>query len=100
MLAKIAALVEEHETWRENCLNLVAAENVASPAVRRFALSDLAARYGDYLGRDLTARKYYGTQYVVRIEQELVELIQRVFHARFVEFRPLWLPNTHNPHPG
>lgn len=89
MLAKIAALVEEHETWRENCLNLVAAENVASPAVRRFSLSDLAVRYGDYLGRDLNARKYYGTQYVVRIEQELVGLIQRVFHARFVEFRPL-----------
>jgi glycine hydroxymethyltransferase len=88
-LAKISGLVDEHEAWRDNCLNLVAAENVTSPMVRRFAVSDLAGRYGDYLGRDLCARKYYGTQYLIRIEQQLVELIQRVFRARFIEFRPL-----------
>jgi glycine hydroxymethyltransferase len=86
---QIRTLVEEHEAWRENCLNLVAAENIASPAVRRFALSDLSGRYGDYVGRDLTARKYYGTQFIVRIEREVVELLQKVFHARYVEFRPL-----------
>ena len=37
---------------------ILAAENIPSPQIRDFALSDLAGRYGDYLGRDLEKRKY------------------------------------------
>ena len=86
---RVQRLVAEHEAWRQSCLNLVAAENVASSAVKRFALTDLSGRYGDYLGRDLTARKYYGTHFIIEIEQELVALARRLFAAEYVEFRPL-----------
>jgi len=88
-LVRIQDLVDRHEAWRRSCLNLVAAENAASPAVTRFAGTDLSGRYGDFLGRDLTARKYYGTRYIVEIEREVDALARRVFSVDYVEFRPL-----------
>ncbi|MBI3962824.1 MAG: glycine hydroxymethyltransferase [Deinococcus sp.] len=86
---QISQLMAEHERWRAECVNLIAAENVASPAVRQYLSSDLAHRYGDYLGRDLHARKYFGNRYLVEIEQEVSQLAQEVFQADYVETRPL-----------
>ena len=86
---QLVRLVGEHETWRESCLNLVAAENVMSPQARALLASDLASRYGDYVGRDLLARKYFGTSVMVEIEELVNELLRRLFDAAFVEARPL-----------
>lgn len=86
---RLVELVAEHETWRASCLNLVAAENVMSPAARALLDSDLASRYGDYVGRDLRARKYFGTSVMVEIEELVGVLLRRLFDAEFVEARPL-----------
>ena len=86
---KIIKLVKEHDKWRKSCLNLVAAENIPSPQIRDFALSDLAGRYGDYLGRDLEKRKYYGTKFVVEIEKEVENIAKDLFHTNYIEFRCL-----------
>ena len=86
---KINGLVSEHETWRASCLNLCAAENVMSKQVRDMLGSDLAHRYGDYNGRDLSARKYFGTKIIVELEQTVEELAKEVFRAEYVELRPV-----------
>ena len=86
---ELVRLVGEHERWRASCLNLVAAENVMSPQARALLASDLASRYGDYVGRDLRARKYFGTAVMVEIEALVEELLRRLFDAEFVEARPL-----------
>ncbi len=86
---RILGLVAAHEAWRGDCLNLVAAENVMSDAARRLMGSELVHRYGDYVGRDLTARKYFGTRYIVRIEEELDALLRDLFQVAYVEPRPL-----------
>jgi len=86
---KINDLVFAHETWRASCLNLCAAENVMSKQVRDMLGSDLAQRYGDYNGRDLTSRKYFGTKIIVELEQSIEELAKEVFRADFVELRPV-----------
>ena len=70
-------------------INLCPSENILSPAVRRALDSDLLGRYGDYTGRDLTARHYYGTRTIVEIEQAVTELARSVFCARYVDLRPL-----------
>jgi glycine hydroxymethyltransferase len=85
----IISLLRQHESWRASCINLVAAENAMSPIVASLLSSDLARRYGDYAGRDLRARRYWGTQFIVELEIEVAELAKKVFHARFVELRPL-----------
>ncbi len=86
---KINGLVGAHDTWRSLCLNLCAAENVMSKHVRDMLGSDLAHRYGDYNGRDLTARKYFGTKIIVELEQTVEDLAKEVFQADFVELRPV-----------
>ncbi|TAK02168.1 MAG: hypothetical protein EPO36_03045 [Chloroflexota bacterium] len=86
---ELVRLVSEHERWRESCLNLVAAENVMSPQAQALLASDLASRYGDYVGRDLAARKYFGTTVMVEIEVLVDELLRMLFDVQFVEARPL-----------
>ena len=54
---RIVNLVGEHEAWRAQCMNLIAAENAMSASVRRFLSGDLVQRYANYLGRDLTKRR-------------------------------------------
>ncbi|MCC7355466.1 MAG: serine hydroxymethyltransferase [Anaerolineae bacterium] len=84
-----ASLVSEHEAWRARCLNLIAAENALSPAVRRFLDGDLVQRYGNYAGRNLTDRRYTGNRYVQRIEVGLLEIVREVFGASEVELRAI-----------
>jgi glycine hydroxymethyltransferase len=85
----LADLLARHEAWRAGTLNLIASENVLSPAVHAVLDSDLVHRYADYTGRDLTARRYRGTRFVVEIEQEVERLAQAVFQVRHVELRAL-----------
>jgi len=87
--ANLLALVRRHEQWRQGCLNLCAAENALTPAVRSLLGGDLAQRYGDYEGRDLRARKYFGTRAIVEIEETVEALAREVFRAREVELRPV-----------
>lgn len=88
-LARMKQLVATHEHWRRHTINLIASENVISPAVRAALDSDLEGRYADYPGRDLRARRYRGNRYIVEIEEEAAALARDVFRARFVELRPL-----------
>jgi len=87
--AQLGQLVAQHEAWRADCLNLTASENVLSPAVHAALDSDLVHRYADYTGRDLTARRYRGTRFIVEIEQQVERLAKEVFRTKFVELRPL-----------
>ncbi len=82
-------LVASHETWRRQTINLIASENALSPAVRRAIDSDLVQRYGDYTGRDLSARHYRGNRYIEQIEREALRIAQETFQAKYVELRPL-----------
>lgn len=82
-------LVREHEDWRRECVNLIAAENAMSPEARHLLSSDLAQRYGDYTDRDLHARKYFGNRFLVEIEELVASLAKDLFGASYVETRPL-----------
>lgn len=86
---EIRGIVEEHGRWRDHCWNLIASENVTSPAVSALLSNDLAHRYGDYEGIDLGARKYRGNRFVIEIEKRCQELACAVFGARHADLRPL-----------
>lgn len=86
---EIIKLIENHEEWREECLNLCAAENAMSPIARRLLSSDLTQRYGDYSGRDLNSRRYFGTREIIKLEKHVASLASEIFQANFVELRPL-----------
>ena len=86
---KINSLLEQHNTFRGNCLNLIASENVPSPLVEALLVEDLDQRYGNYSGIDLQARLYQGNRFIVQIEELAQELAKQLFGAAYVDLRPL-----------
>ncbi len=71
----------DHEQLRTNALNMVASENRTSPLVRIMMASDLAHRYSDQL--------YGGTNFIRRIMEICVEVLQELFKAKYVLITPL-----------
>ena len=86
---EIESLLEQHRTFRGNCLNLIASENVPSPLVEQLLVEDLDQRYGNYVGIDLHERLYQGNRFIVQIEELAHELAKQLFGAAFVDLRPL-----------
>lgn len=87
--SQIVNLLSQHEAWRRQTINMIASENVLSPAVRSVLQSDLIQRYADYSGQDLSARRYRGTRYIEALERKTMQIAQEVFRADFVELRPI-----------
>jgi len=85
----IQELVREHQRWRDQCWNLIASENVTSPAVAALLMNDFSHRYGDYEGIDLNSRKYLGNRYIVQMERKCQDLARALFGAEHVDLRPL-----------
>lgn len=84
MIEEILSLVKNHEDWRvKECLNLIPAENVMSPAVRSLLSSDLGHRYTS------TYRFYMGTKFIDKIELYGEKLAKEVFEAETADLRPL-----------
>jgi glycine hydroxymethyltransferase len=88
-LGRVRTLIAAHEGWRNRTINLIASENVISPAVRAALDTDLEGRYADYPGRDLRERRYRGNRYIVEIEELAAEQARSLFRTRHVELRPL-----------
>ena len=85
----IEALIQKNDDYRTRSLNLIASENLISPTVRRFYDNELIARYGCYETGNLAQREYTGNKYIYEIEYATQELAKEVFHAEYVDLRPL-----------
>lgn len=88
-IVEIHRLVESHTAWRRRTINLIASENSLSPAVMDALNNDWLGRYADFTGRDLQARRYKGTRYMIEIEKIVEALVKRLFHVDYVELRPI-----------
>ncbi len=81
VIEKVAA----QNKWRKNeCINLIASENVTSPTVDALYNSDFSHRYAE---GDPYKRYYNGTRYIDEIEQEANELAKKVFDCKNVDLR-------------
>jgi glycine hydroxymethyltransferase len=79
--------VARQNEWRgKNTLNLIASENVMSPAAMNLYASDFEYRYAEGTIGD---RYYEGTRYVDVIEDATEKAIKTLFRAEFVDLRPL-----------
>lgn len=93
---KIEGLIEKHRNWRENCLNMIASENITSNAVRDAVASDFGHRYAEGLlgGRDeeglqIFERFYQGTKYFDEIESIAMKLTEELFFADHANLVPV-----------
>ena len=81
----LAKAAEQHVSWHEKGLSLVASRNLLSPRARAMMASGLMERVtgGGWVGR----RKKSGNAMIDRIEALLVQLARQVFGAEWVEYR-------------
>ncbi len=85
-MQKILSLLEKHNNWRGNCINLIASENVMSPFCEKYYVSDLMHRYAEGLPFE---RYYQGLEYVDELEHLTQEKFKKHFDASFVDIRPI-----------
>lgn len=85
-LKALRQTLDRQDAWRSTTLNLIASENVLSPAARAAVDSDLMHRYAEgHPG----ARYYEGTKYVDEIEAEASAACRRVFRCGWADVRPI-----------
>lgn len=83
-LREIFDLCRKSDAWRKDTVNLIASENVLSPAARRLLDSDFHHRYAEgHPGK----RYYEGTRYIDEIEDRTRRLVASIFKADRVDVR-------------
>jgi glycine hydroxymethyltransferase len=83
-LREVARLCREAEQWRRSTINLIASENVLSPAARALLDGDFHHRYAEgHPG----ARYYEGTRYIDVIEEQTRLAVQEIFGADRADVR-------------
>jgi glycine hydroxymethyltransferase len=79
-------LLEKHDKWMQNTINLIASENVSSPAVRSAIVCDFRDRYAEGWPGE---RVYAGCKYIDEVELICIDLAKKLFNADFADVRPI-----------
>jgi len=82
---EIAALIERETERQEDQLEMIASENLASPAVMEAEGSPLMNKYAEGYPR---ARYYGGCQYVDEVERLALERLKLLFGAEYANVQP------------
>ena len=78
--------VMAHNKWFEECIPMIASENLMSPLAKEMLISDFADRYAE----GLPGKRYYqGNIYVDKVEIKAIELAKDLFKADFADVRPI-----------
>src|SRR6266852_4680994 len=87
MQQEVVAAVERNERWRgRECLNLLAPEALVSTTVRRLLSAEVGQRAAEgHIGP--VNRWFAGTRHIDEIEALCVELLKKVFRARYADHR-------------
>jgi len=78
--------IQKQNQWRDNCINLIASENVLSQRARSQAGSDFAHRYAEGHPGE---RYYRGTSFIDDIENQLKTNLKILFECDHSEVRPI-----------
>ena len=78
--------VQAHNKWFEDCIPMIASENLMSPLAKEMLISDFADRYAE---GNPGKRYYQGNIYVDKVELKAIELAKKVFDADFADVRPI-----------
>ncbi|MFX0108104.1 MAG: serine hydroxymethyltransferase, partial [Candidatus Hodarchaeota archaeon] len=70
----------------QNTINLIASENVSSPAVRSAIVCDFRDRYAEGWPGE---RVYAGCKYIDEVELICIDLAKKLFNAPFADVRPI-----------
>ncbi|MBS3815097.1 MAG: serine hydroxymethyltransferase [Hadesarchaea archaeon] len=82
---KTRKLLKNHHELMKGTINLIASENVPSPAVRETLMTDFGNRYAEGLPGE---RVYAGCEYIDEVELLAVDLAKEVFNAEHANVQP------------
>jgi len=83
-IREVAEICRAQDRWRGSTINLIASENVLSPAARAVLDTDFHHRYAEgHPG----ARYYEGTRYIDEIEARTARIVAQIFRAERVDVR-------------
>ena len=86
-------IVEDHESWRAGCINLIPSENVMSHRARSLLASDMGHRYTLPGIKEMDGRTvenaYRGTRYLDEVESLAADLACEVYGCEYACVRPL-----------
>lgn len=78
--------VQAHNKWFEECIPMIASENLMSPLAKEMLISDFADRYAE----GTPGKRYYqGNIYVDEVETRAIDLAKKLFKADFADVRPI-----------
>lgn len=83
---EVFGLIEKHDNWMSKTINLIASENVSSPAVRSAIVCDFRDRYAEGWPGE---RVYAGCKYIDEVELITIDLAKKLFKADFADVRPI-----------
>ena len=83
---EIFSLIEKHDDWMSKTINLIASENVSSPAVRSAIVCDFRDRYAEGWPGE---RVYAGCKYIDEVELITIDLAKKLYRAEFADVRPI-----------
>jgi len=83
---RVFSLIEQHDDWMSKTINLIASENVSSPAVRSAIVCDFRDRYAEGWPGE---RVYAGCKYIDQVELICIDLAKTLFRAEFADVRPV-----------
>lgn len=86
MFDKVLGLLRQHHDWMKKTVNLIASENVPSPAVREALITDFGNRYAEGWPGE---RVYAGCIYIDQVELLAMELAKKLFNAEHANVQPV-----------
>ena len=83
---EILGNIKKHHEWFQECIPLIASENITSHAVDEACISDFSHRYAEgWVGE----RVYSGVKYIDLIEEICMELAKEYFKCIHADVRPI-----------
>lgn len=79
-------LISENKNWRENCVNLIASENIMLKECEQYYANSFMQRYAE--GKPFS-RYYNGTKYIDIIEDECQNYFRNKFNVNICDVRPI-----------
>ncbi|KXB02644.1 serine hydroxymethyltransferase [candidate division MSBL1 archaeon SCGC-AAA261D19] len=79
-------LLKNHHGWMKGTINLIASENVPSPAVREALTTDFGNRYAEGPPGE---RVYAGCKFIDEVELLTVDLAKQLFNAEHANVQPV-----------
>ncbi len=83
---QVREALKKHHTWIEQCLPMIASENITSTLVREACSSDFSHRYAEGPPGE---RFYQGCEYIDEVENLAVKLAKELFGAPYANLLPV-----------